>query len=700
MFDKNELFKILNNKTISFIQLTRQMNIPRSKNRDFSTFLFSLVKKGKLFSTKDGDYFVPEIIKTEEGIIRLNSRGFGFVDQAKESIFIQKPNIHGAMDNDRVVLDVFQDPMKDGSLQGIVKDIVIRNRTKFVGLLQKFQGEFSILPDDMKIIGPFKFDDEKNLKIDYVAKVQIIEFGKVKRIKLLYLLGQKDDVSIDILSSIEDANVPFIFDPKTLMEAKNIPLDVSKKDIEGRKDLREELIVTIDGDDTKDFDDAIEVKKLDNGNFILSTHIADVTHYVTENTQLDKEAQRRGTSIYLADRVIPMLPEELSNGICSLNPHVDRLTLSCDMIIDKNGHTIDSKIYPSIINSRHRLTYNEVNDFYFGKSNFEDKKLENMLKNAKELSNILRQFKINQGYIDFEIEESKIIINEKGKTKDIIVKERAFAEIMIEDFMVRANETVAETIANKKLPFIYRIHDTPEADRLKGLQNVVDVLGIDVKIPTTKKPMDFARAVLKLKEHRFDDFIKVMMLRTMAKAIYSEKNIGHFGLASTSYTHFTSPIRRYPDLMVHRMLKAYLFDNKINQVKHFTDILPTIAADASNTEQKSVTLERHVADIKKAEFYENKIGQKFNAVIVSVMKFGFFIELHNKVAGLVHASNLMDGRYNLDKTNLKLVSGSKKFVVGQSVIAIVVGINKREGSIDFVLEEHYTSWKKSNGKNE
>jgi len=695
MFNFDVLKRILSQGQATFPELARKMKVPRNKNRDFSQFLFTLARQKKIFTTANREYFIPKFLGEVEGTIRLNQRGFGFMDlEDGTSIFITANNINSAMDEDTVIVQTFKDPSKEDGMQGFVVKIVKRAREKFVGSIKKFGDKFGILPLDPRIRGKFRFIDESQLEEGQEVVVKIIEHGPTPKIELDMIIGMQGDASIDILSSIYDAGIPFEFDPRTVKEAEQIPPTIDNEDKSGRKDITERLIVTIDGDDTKDFDDAVAVKKLDNGNYLLEVHIADVTHYVKEGTALDDEAKIRGTSVYLADRVIPMLPEALSNGICSLNPHVDRFVLSCEMEIDKQGNTVKYEIYPGIINSSHRLTYQEVNKFYKGEKTFEDKELEKMLSDAKELSDIIRKFKIKEGYIDFEIEESKIIVDDMGKTTDIVVRDRDFSEMLIEDFMVRANETVAYHAFSKELPFIYRVHDKPEAQRLVNLQNVVDVLGIDTRIPQTDNPKDFAIAIEELKKSRFDDFIKIMMLRTMAKAIYSPENIGHFGLASQHYSHFTSPIRRYPDLMVHRMLRTYFFENHMDRdtIKHFDSILPHIAKINSEAEQKAVELERKVSDIKKAEFYEDKIGETHKGTIVSMMKFGFFVEFSNKVDGLLHVENLTDGAYKLDKTGYRMTNGKKVFTVGDEIEVTIVGTAKNEGKIDLCLATQYEKY--------
>ena len=416
MFDIEVLKRILSKGQATFPELARKMNIPRDKNPEFSKFLFSSVKRKIIFTTQDRKYYIPELLEQIEGTIRLNQRGFGFLDKEDgSSVFVTANNINSAMDEDKVLMQTFKDPNREDAIQGYVVKVLKRSREKFVGSIKKFGDKFGILPLDPRIRGKFRFVDEAKLKENQEVVVKIFKYGSHPKLELEMIIGIEGDASLDILASIYDSGVPFEFDPRTIKEAKAIPLTIDNENKDGRKDVRDRLIVTIDGDDTKDFDDAISVKKLDNGNYLLEVHIADVTHYVKEGSSLDDEAKLRGTSIYLADRVIPMLPKELSNGICSLNPNVDRFVLSCEMEIDSKGNTIKYEIYPGIINSKYRLTYQEVNKFYKNEKSFEDSNLEKMLNEAKELSDIIRKFKIREGYIDFEIEESKIIVDEKGK---------------------------------------------------------------------------------------------------------------------------------------------------------------------------------------------------------------------------------------------------------------------------------------------
>ena len=687
MFDVKKLKQIISVQILDFKTLARKMNVPHFKNREFTKFLISLLNENEIGMTSKKEYFVPQIKKTITRIIKVHSRGFGFIDDEDNSIFISAYNINGAFNNDEVNVNVFKDPVLNNEYQGYVTKIVKRNTTEFVGTIKKFNGRIGIVPFNKNINGIFRFEEENNLLENDNVKVKIISYGKVSILKLVKKLEKSSGITINSFLAIEDANIPYEFSFKTIEESKKIPQEIDKNNLGIREDLREHLIVTIDGEDTKDFDDAIEVTKLQNDNYKLSVHIADVTHYVKENSVVDNEAKLRGTSVYLPNQVIPMLPKTLSNGICSLNPSVDRFTMSIDMEIDKTGKTINYQVYESVINSKYRLTYKEVNAYYHKQKNWPDKQLEKMLDYALELSKIIRTFKEKEGYIDFEIKESKIIVDENGKTTDIIVKERFESEILIEDFMVRANETVAKFVSENNLPFLYRIHDKPDLEKIQSLQGVIKILKIDVKIPHNRVPSEFAIAINQIKKTRFDDFMKIMMLRTMQKAIYSPTNIGHFGLASKAYSHFTSPIRRYPDLMVHRMLREYFFNKNKHLANHFKDILPTIAIHSSEAEQKAMDLERSISDMKKAEFYEKFIGKSFEGTIVSMMKFGFFVEFPNKVGGLVHISSLTDGIYNLSENGYVMSNGKRTFTIGDKTKVIVTAISKKDGKIDLAIQD-------------
>ncbi len=703
MFDKNILFKIIKNQKLKFIQIVKLMNIPIKQNRIFSQFLFNFIKKGELFQTNEKEFFIPKFLGEVKGKLKIkNGKNFAFLDIDKDnSIFILSWNINGAFDNDMVEAKYFESPNNKKHYQGIVTKIIKRNKIFFVGRIKKFKENFGLIPYDKRIKGKFLFDNEKNLKVNMQVKVKIISFSKnFYKVKLVKEIGMFNEPFMDILSAIEDFEVITSFSEKTINESNLIPKNLNKENKQNRKDLRNRLIYTIDGDDTKDFDDAIEVTKLNNGNYNLSVHIADVSYYVKENSAIDQEAKDRSTSIYFPNMVIPMLPENLSNGICSLNPNVDRFTITCEMEIDSNGKTIFSKIYQSIINSKYKLSYKEVNNFKINPNEFQknsdqflNEKLKESLKNALDLSKIIKNFKSKEGNIEFEIEESIIIVDKNGKTKDIIKKERSYSENMIENFMVRTNETIAEFISKRKLPFIYRIHEKPSFEKINDLQKVLKLLNIKEKFLPNPTSKQFSESFNKIKKTNYANFLEIIMLRTMSKAEYSMENIGHFGLASKFYTHFTSPIRRYPDLIVHRMIREYIFNKKPHLSSHFTKILPLISDFSSKREQKALEIERKILDIKKAEFYEKFIGQKKKGQVVSVHKFGLFLEFNNKVNGLIHVSSILDGEYKLDETNFVLTNGKREFKIGDNLEVFIHSVNKIESKINLVLSEFFEKFK-------
>lgn len=696
MFSKNYLLKIIENKKISFLDLAKKMNVPKFKNKDFSKFLFDLINKEIIFQTKEKEFFIPNFLDEIQGKLQTkNGNTFGFVNKDEKTlIFILGSNFNGAFDSDLVSVKYFKEPNKKNSFQGTVTKVIKRKKLFFVGKIKKNNNNFILIPHDKKIKSKFLFENENKLENNMEVKVKIINYeNRFHKVKILKKIGIHGNPFVDILSALEEENVLIDFSKETIKEAKLIPNDIKNENIDDRVDLRNNLIYTIDGDDTKDFDDAIEVKKNNNGNFTLGVHIADVSHYVKEDSALDKEAFERSTSIYLPSKVIPMLPKNLSNGICSINPNVDRFTISCEMEINPNGETISSKIFPSIINSKYRLTYKEVNNFKNGVDIWNDLKLTKSLKNALELSKIIRNSKLKEGYINFDVDEPKVIIDSNGKTKDIVIKERSYSETMIEDFMVRANETVAKFIALKKFPFIYRINEKPLFEKVEILKKILQVLDLKIKIFPNSSPLQFANSFEEIKKSSFGEFLKIIMLRTMSKAEYSNKNIGHFGLASKFYTHFTSPIRRYPDLIVHRMIREYIFNNNVDLINHFEKILPKIAKNASIKEQKAIEVERKVNDLKKVEFYENFIGTKLKGQVVSVLKFGLFLEFSNKINGLIHVSNLIDGKYKIDNSGFGLTNGNRTFKIGDILDVVIFSINKKERKIDLVLEEFYEKLK-------
>ena len=519
--------------------------------------------------------------------------------------------------------------------------------------------------------------------------------GRIKDNKyhgeVVKILGHKNDPGVDILSIVAKYGIHDTFSDEVMKEVDELPNEVLPEEYDGRRDLRDVEIFTIDGDDTKDIDDAISIKKLDNGNYSLGVHIADVSYYVKENTKLDDEAYERGTSVYLADRVIPMLPHKLSNGICSLNPGVDRLAMSCVMEIDHKGDVVSYDIFESVIKSRKQMTYKNVNKYLeegIVPEGYEP--FTNSLSLMEELAKILRANKERRGYIDFDIDEAKIIVNDKGEAIDVKLRERGTGEKLIEDFMIAANETVASCIYFMELPFVYRVHGEPSEEKIDNFLKFISVLGYHVNGKTKDlHPKTMQNILEQLKDKKEYHILASVLLRSMQKAVYDKTNIGHYGLASKCYTHFTSPIRRYPDTTVHRLLRKYLFKHQIDNdtINYWENKLVVLTEHVSQKERDSIDCEREVDDMKMAEYMMKHIGEEFDGIISSVTSFGMFIELPNLIEGLVKLEDMKDDTYVYDETRFCLKGTSKKKIyrLGDNVRVIVKNASKEAKTIDFEL---------------
>lgn len=506
------------------------------------------------------------------------------------------------------------------------------------------------------------------------------------------VLGNKNDPGVDVLSIVYQHDIKTDFPEEVRLQSEVIPDTVLESDKLGRKDLTDQDVVTIDGDDSKDFDDAVNVKKLANGNYYLGVHIADVSYYVTEGSPLDVEALERGTSTYLTDRVIPMLPFRLSNGICSLNPDVERLALTCEMEINEHGVVVDHKIFPSVIKSTARMTYKNVNKILTDQDadlRAQYERLVPMFETMSELHEILLKKRHNRGAIDFEEDEAKIIVDENGKAIDIELRQRGLSERMIESFMLAANETVAEHYSTANAPFLYRIHETPDADKMKNFFEFITAYGIQAHGSSKKvTPMMLQEVLTQIEGQPEQPIITTMLLRSMQQAHYSDESLGHFGLGAEFYTHFTSPIRRYPDLMVHRLIHSYATNGMtIEEKEKWAPKLQPIAEQTSLEERRSIDTEREVVDLKKAEYMLDKVGNEYDAVISSVTSFGMFIALPSTVEGLVHISQMKDDYYSFVESQLALVGERthKMFRIGQPVRVKVANVDLDAHSVDFEL---------------
>ncbi|WP_434780121.1 ribonuclease R [Streptococcus dysgalactiae subsp. equisimilis] len=633
---------------------------------------------------------------TVQGIFRANKAGFGFlsVDENEDDMFIGRNDVGYAIDGDIVEATIKKpaDRLKGTAAEAKVVAIVERS-------LKTAVGTFILDDDKPKYAGYIRSKNQKIQQKIYIKKEPVVlkgtEIIKVDIDKyptrghdyfvasVRDIVGHQGDVGIDVLEVLESMDIVSEFPAEVLAEANAISEAPTAKDLIGRVDLRQETTITIDGADAKDLDDAIHIKLLDNGNYELGVHIADVSYYVTEGSALDKEAVRRGTSVYVTDRVVPMLPERLSNGICSLNPNVDRLTQSALMEINSQGHVVNYQICQSVIKTTYRMTYSTVNDMIAG----DEEALQEFASIADDvtlmvaLHRILEAMRSKRGALNFDTQEAKIIVNDKGMPVDVVLRQRGIAERMIESFMLAANECVAEHFATAKLPFIYRIHEEPKAEKLQKFMDYASIFGIQIQGTANKISQEAFMA--RVEGQPGAEVLNMMLLRSMQQARYSENNHGHYGLAAEYYTHFTSPIRRYPDLLVHRMIREY---NQPSQEKrdHFAQIIPELATSSSQLERRAIDAERVVEAMKKAEYMAEYVGEEFDGIVASVVKFGLFVELPNTIEGLVHITSLPE-YYHFNERTLSLQGekSGKVFKVGQPIRVKLVKADKETGDIDF-----------------
>ena len=696
---KDKIFDVLKDQTraLPAIDIYNLLNLDTSEElNDLCLELEEMQQNGEIFKTNKDKYILfsncPGVFC---GKISINKKGYGFVIlPLQDDLYIPQDNINGAINGDMVICEISKKGIKP---EGRVVRILKRDLKNIVGTMQanKKRG-FDFIPDDSNLNIRFKVDMSTTNNCVDGSKV-LLQVGKKLDSNfydgfVIKVLGHKNDPGMDIKSIAYKYAIYDDFGPKVEKELENIPNEVSDDDLAGRKDLTNQMIFTIDGDDTKDIDDAISLDETSDG-FILGVHIADVSYYVKENTALGDSAFERGTSSYLADTVIPMIPHKLSNGICSLNEGVVRLTISCVMNIDKNGKVKSSEIFPSYIKSRKKMTYKNVNEILMN-GNIPDgyEPYADTLIKMNKLAHLLRNGLIKKGYIDFDLDEPKIVQNEKGEAIDIIKVEHKDGEKLIENFMILANESVASYISNMDLPFIYRVHDVPNEEKIQEFINLVKIFGykLDTKL-TSLTPLTMQKMLNELRDKPEFKILSNFLLRSMKKAIYSKDNIGHFGLASDCYTHFTSPIRRFPDLTVHRLLRTYLFNNNLsmNTVSYYNSALVQIAEHSSEREQASINAERDVDDMKMAEYMEKHIGEEYDGIITSVTNFGFFVQLDNLVEGLVHIKTLKGGYFNYLPEMLSLVSedSSKIYRVGDKVHITVTNASKNSALVDFELKE-------------
>ena len=689
--------------------------VEMQKGADFKVLvqtIATLEQEKSVIFTKKGKIKLPQKEVLLEGIFRRNERGFGFVnvDPEEDDIYIAKEQTLMALEGDTVAIDITHpaDPFKEKGAEGQVVEIRERKLTQVVGEFTLFSDEeikesdlYGVVkPKDKKLTGFKVFVAAEGIRpMDgSIVIVEITHYpdeeypttfeGLVKQV-----IGYKDEPGMDILSIVVANGIPTKFAEDVLEQANQVPDTINPADFPDRRKLIGEQIVTIDGEDAKDLDDAISVRKLENGNYYLGVHIADVSYYVTQESPLDREAFERGTSVYLTDRVIPMLPQRLSNGICSLNPNVPRLAMSCEMEIDSLGNIVTYDIYESVIQSVARMTYSAVNEILEGENPEIIKQYQTlvpMFEEMADLHHLLEAMRKRRGAVTFEDNEAKVIVDEDGHPLEIEFRKRGVGERLIESFMLAANETVAKHFNQKNFPFIYRIHEEPKEEKMRRFMDFASILGIVVKNNKgSVSPKDLQAIVEEVADKPEAMVINTMLLRSMQQAKYSEENYGHYGLAAEYYTHFTSPIRRYPDLIVHRLIRSYQTDDSVDNQGYWEENLPEIAFHSSQMERRAVNAEREVDALKKAEFMADHIDEEFDGVISSVMKFGFFVELPNTIEGLIHMSTLHQDYFHYVENHLALVGErtGQTFKIGQKVRIKVRKADPETREIDFELIE-------------
>lgn len=671
-------------------------NVNKDDMQEFIRLIDDLVFNYEVI-VKDNLLYLGEWENYFHGQVRVNRRGFGFVDfEHRPSVYISKENLKNIYDRDTIVVQVVTD--KD---EGIVIKVLKRNLERIVGNIYSKRLPVKFIADNLmyenKIVID-NVDDFANLNRHKVLlKVKSFENEKIQT-EIIKVLGYMDDPGVDILAILLENNIRVEWPNDVLEEVKNVPNEVLETDLVNRKNLVDELIFTIDGDDAKDLDDAISIKKKGN-NYILGVHIMDVDYYVREHSAIDEEAYKRGTSVYVADRVVSMLPPQLSNGICSLNPHEKRLAMSVIMEINHNGNVVDYEIFESVIESKHRLTYTKVNEVYEDpKSNPDYDEVKDSLFLMLELSDILQARREKLGAIDFDKDEVDLKVNKQGEVYEIDVRDRGIAERLIENFMVTTNETVARLMRYSEWPSIYRIHEKPDPAKMRDFAGLASILGYKLKGNMDEIHPDQLQKLLKESHDSENHFVlSSQLLRSMQKARYDFNNIGHFGLGSSEYSHFTSPIRRYPDLILHRMLKKYFFRNEFNHFDKDERYLVRAADELSLKERAAISAERDVNDMKVAEYMEKHIGDVYKGVISSVHNFGMFVQLDNLVEGLVKVDTL-SGYYNLAPDGFSLIGDNDNptYRIGQRVTVQVIGASKAARNVDFEIYRQKGKNRKAN----
>lgn len=675
-------------------EIAMVLQIPREHRDELKAVLDILEEEGKISLSKRGKYSKGQA-KRLTGIYQAHPRGFGFVVQegVDEDVYISEDNTNGAFQGDEVEFIITRHKEGDKRTEGKIVRILSHGTTKIVGLYEKCKSYGFVSPDNQRILNDIYIPEgkEKGAMTGHKVVVELTSYGG-EHLKpegfVTEILGHINDPGTDIMSIVKGFDLPTEFPDRVMNQAERVGKDVSEADIAGRMDLRGWEMVTIDGEDAKDLDDAVSLTK-DGENYKLGVHIADVTNYVQERSALDREALKRGTSVYLADRVIPMLPHKLSNGICSLNAGEDRLALSCIMTVNLKGEVVEHLIAETVVCINERMSYTSVAKILEQQDKEEIKRyghLVPLFERMAELSRILRTRRHRRGSIDFDFPESKMILNEQGHPIDIKPYERNVATKLIEDFMLLANETVAEEYYWRDLPFIYRTHETPDEEKMKKLSTFINNFGYHIHVGNEVRPMEIQKLLGKVEGTPEEALISRLVLRSMKQAKYTPENTGHFGLAAKYYTHFTSPIRRYPDLQIHRIIKENI-RGRLNaeRVEHYENILPEVAMQAGLTERRAEEAERETVKLKKVEYMKERIGEEFDGVISGITKWGAYVELPNTIEGLVHVINMRDDHYEYWEEQYELIGEHTRNVykLGQNVRVRVIGADRLQRVIDF-----------------
>ena len=673
-------------------EIAMLLQIPREQRNELKEVLEALEADGKIYVSKKGKYVKgqPQYLK---GIFQANLRGFGFVlREDEEDVFIPEENINGAFQGDEVEFLITKSP-EGRRKEGKIVRVVSHGTTKVIGLYEKSKSFGFVRPDNQRFLKDIYIPagKEKGAMTGHKVVVELTSYGGENMKpegKVVEIIGHINDPGTDIMSIVKGYDMPVEFPEKVLNQAERVGKDVSEADMAGRMDLRDWQMVTIDGEDAKDLDDAVSLTEVENG-WKLGVHIADVTNYVQEKSALDREALKRGTSVYLADRVIPMLPHKLSNGICSLNAGENRLALSCIMTVDKKGEIVDHVIAETVIRVDQRMSYTSVAKILEAQDEQERKKYEKMIpmfQQMAEVSGLLRERRKKRGAIDFDFPETKMILDEQGRPVELKPYERNVATKMIEDFMLAANETVAEEYFWREIPFLYRTHEAPEEDKVKKLSTFINNFGYHIHMGNEIRPKEIQKLLEKVEGTPQEALISRLALRSMKQARYTPENAGHFGLAAQYYTHFTTPIRRYPDLHINIIIKENIPGTlSDDRMAHYEKILPEVATQSSEMERRAEEAERETVKLKKVEYMQERIGEEFEGVISGITKWGAYVELPNTIEGLVHVVNMKDDHYEYREEQYELVGEHFRNVykLGQRVRVRVLGADRLQRTIDF-----------------